>query len=48
MTLRHIVAPLAKRGLIGTWIIAYIFCSRDLGTLWWFIRLALTLCRSVS
>jgi iron(III) transport system permease protein len=31
MTLRHIVAPLAKRGLIGAWIIAYIFCLRDLG-----------------
>jgi iron(III) transport system permease protein len=29
--LRHIVAPLAKRGLIGAWIIAYIFCLRDLG-----------------
>src|SRR6202045_207801 len=26
MTLRHIVAPLARRGLIGAWIIAYIFC----------------------
>jgi iron(III) transport system permease protein len=31
MTLRHIVAPLAKRGLIVAWIIAYIFCLRDLG-----------------
>jgi ABC-type ATPase involved in cell division/ABC-type spermidine/putrescine transport system permease subunit II len=31
MTLRHVVAPLAKRGLIGAWIIAYIFCLRDLG-----------------
>ncbi len=31
MTLRHIVAPLAKRGFIGAWIIAYIFCLRDLG-----------------
>jgi iron(III) transport system permease protein len=31
MTLRHIVAPVAKRGLIGAWIIAYIFCLRDLG-----------------
>jgi iron(III) transport system permease protein len=31
MTLRCIVAPLAKRGLIATWVIAYIFCLRDLG-----------------
>jgi iron(III) transport system permease protein len=31
MTLRRIVAPLAKRGLIAAWIIAYIFCLRDLG-----------------
>jgi iron(III) transport system permease protein len=31
MTLQHIVAPLAKRGLIGAWIIGYIFCLRDLG-----------------
>lgn len=31
MTLRHIVAPLAKPGLIGAWVIAYIFCLRDLG-----------------
>ena len=31
MSLQHIVAPLAKRGLIGAWIIAYIFRLRDLG-----------------
>jgi iron(III) transport system permease protein len=31
MTLREIVAPLAKRGLIAIWIIAYVFCLRDLG-----------------
>jgi len=31
MTLRFIVAPLAKRGLMATWVIAYIFCLRDLG-----------------
>ena len=31
MTLRDIVAPLAKRGLVATWIIAYVFCLRDLG-----------------
>ena len=31
MTLRTIVAPLAKRGLTATWIIAYIFCLRDVG-----------------
>jgi iron(III) transport system permease protein len=31
MTLRHIVAPLAKRGLIAAWIIGYVFCLRDLG-----------------
>ena len=31
MTLRYIVAPLAKRGLMATWVIAYIFCLRDLG-----------------
>lgn len=30
-TLRQIVAPLAKRGLVGVWIIAYVFCLRDLG-----------------
>jgi hypothetical protein len=27
----RVVAPLAKRGLIAAWIIAYIFCLRDLG-----------------
>ncbi len=31
MALRYIVAPLAKRGLIAAWVIAYIFCLRDLG-----------------
>jgi iron(III) transport system permease protein len=31
MTLRHVVAPLAKRGLIAVWIIGYVFCLRDLG-----------------
>lgn len=31
MTLRNIVLPLAKRGLIATWITAYVFCLRDLG-----------------
>jgi iron(III) transport system permease protein len=31
MTLRCIVVPLAKRGLIAAWIIAYIFCLRDFG-----------------
>jgi iron(III) transport system permease protein len=31
MTLRAIVAPMAKRGLTATWIIAYVFCLRDVG-----------------
>lgn len=31
VTLRDIVAPLAKRGLIAAWAIAYVFCLRDLG-----------------
>jgi iron(III) transport system permease protein len=31
MTLRHIVVPLASRGLIAIWIIGYVFCLRDLG-----------------
>lgn len=31
MTLRCIVAPLAQRGLMATWVIAYVFCLRDLG-----------------
>jgi iron(III) transport system permease protein len=31
MTLRAIVAPLAKRGLTVTWVIAYVFCLRDVG-----------------
>ena len=31
LALRCIVAPLAKRGLIATWVIGYIFCLRDLG-----------------
>jgi iron(III) transport system permease protein len=29
MTLRDIVLPLAKSGLITAWIIAYVFCLRD-------------------
>jgi iron(III) transport system permease protein len=31
MSLRYIVAPLAKRGLIAAWLISYVFCLRDLG-----------------
>ena len=31
MTLRQVVVPLARRGLIAVWIIAYVFCLRDLG-----------------
>jgi iron(III) transport system permease protein len=31
MTLRHIVVPLARRGMIAVWIIGYVFCLRDLG-----------------
>ena len=31
MTLRYIVAPSAKRGLIAAWLIGYVFCLRDLG-----------------
>ena len=31
MTLRHIVVPLAQRGLITMWTISYVFCLRDLG-----------------
>ena len=31
MTVRHIVAPLASRGLIAAWICSYVFCMRDLG-----------------
>ncbi len=31
MTLRQIVAPLAKRGMIAAWAIGYVFCLRDLG-----------------
>jgi len=31
MSLRAIVAPMAKRGLMATWIIAYVFCLRDVG-----------------
>jgi iron(III) transport system permease protein len=31
MSLRQIVLPLARRGLIAVWIIAYVFCLRDLG-----------------
>jgi iron(III) transport system permease protein len=30
-TLRDILLPLAKSGLIAAWIIAYVFCLRDLG-----------------
>jgi iron(III) transport system permease protein len=30
-TLRHIVAPLAARGLIAVWVVSYVFCLRDLG-----------------
>jgi iron(III) transport system permease protein len=30
-TLRQIVAPLAKPGLIAAWAIGYVFCLRDLG-----------------
>lgn len=31
ITLRYIVVPLARRGLIAVWIIGYVFCLRDLG-----------------
>jgi iron(III) transport system permease protein len=31
ITLRDIVAPNTKRGLVATWLIAYVFCVRDLG-----------------
>jgi iron(III) transport system permease protein len=31
MTLRQVVLPLARRGLIAVWIISYVFCLRDLG-----------------
>jgi iron(III) transport system permease protein len=31
MTLRHVVVPLAARGLIAVWIVSYVFCMRDLG-----------------
>jgi iron(III) transport system permease protein len=31
MTLRDILLPLARSGLIAAWIIAYVFCMRDLG-----------------
>lgn len=31
MTLREIVVPLARRGLIAVWIVSYVFCLRDLG-----------------
>ncbi len=30
--LRGIVAPMAKRGLIATWLIAFLFCLKDLGS----------------
>src|SRR5262249_26562064 len=29
--LRDILAPMAKRGLIASWMIAYVFCLRDVG-----------------
>ena len=32
MTLRHVTAPLAKRGLLAAWLIGYVFCLRDVGT----------------
>jgi iron(III) transport system permease protein len=31
MTLRHVMTPLATRGLIAAWLIGYVFCLRDLG-----------------
>jgi iron(III) transport system permease protein len=31
ITVRHILAPLASRGLIAAWICSYVFCMRDLG-----------------
>ena len=31
MTVTHILAPLASRGLIAAWICSYVFCMRDLG-----------------
>jgi iron(III) transport system permease protein len=31
MTLGYVVAPLARRGLIAAWLIAYVFCLRDIG-----------------
>jgi iron(III) transport system permease protein len=30
-TLRSIIVPMAKRGLIAAWIAGYVFCLRDLG-----------------
>ena len=27
----HIVVPLSRRGLLAAWLLAYIFCLRDLG-----------------
>jgi iron(III) transport system permease protein len=30
-TLRYIVVPLARRGLLVVWIVSYVFCLRDLG-----------------
>lgn len=30
MTLRYIVVPLARRGLVAAWFIGYVFCLRDL------------------
>ena len=31
MTLRKIVVPLSRRGLVAVWVISYVFCLRDLG-----------------
>ena len=31
MTVRHVVAPLARPGLVVAWVASYIFCLRDLG-----------------
>ena len=31
LTLRHIIVPMAQRGLIAVWVIGYVFCLRDLG-----------------
>jgi iron(III) transport system permease protein len=31
MTVRRVVAPLARPGLVVAWVASYIFCLRDLG-----------------